>query len=49
VLTRLFVVLFVEAADELLEDRPNAVVIQAGVLFGAIPIEDRVRAQVDVR
>jgi hypothetical protein len=48
VLARLFIVLFVEAPDQLLEHGAHAVVVEAGVLHGAVSVEDRIGAQVDV-
>jgi len=49
VLAGLFVVLLVEAADQLLEDRAHAVVVETGLLHRAIAVQDRFGAQVDVR
>ena len=49
VLTGLLVVLLVEAADQLLEDRAHRVVIQAGVLDRPVAMEDPVGTQVHVR
>ena len=49
VLARLLVVLLVEAADQLLEDRAHRVVVEAGVLDRAVAVQHRLRAQVDVR
>ena len=46
VLACLLVVLLVEAADELLEYGPHGVVVQAGVLYGAVVVEHGTRAQV---
>ena len=48
-LAGLLVVLLVEAADQLLEDRAHRVVIQAGVLDRPVAMEDRVGTQVHVR
>ena len=48
VLAGLFVVLFVEAADQLLEDRAHGVVVEAGQPDVAAPVEHRVGAEVDV-
>jgi hypothetical protein len=47
VLAGLFVVLLVEAADQLLEHRAHGVVVEAGVLDRAVAVQDRVRAEVD--
>ena len=49
VLSRLLVVLLVEAAHQLLEDRSHSVVVEAGVLDGAVGVTHRGRTQVDVR
>ncbi len=49
VLARLLVVLLVEAADELLEDRAHRVVVEAGMLHRAVAVQHGVGAQVDVR
>ncbi len=49
VFARLLVVLLVEAADELLEDRAHRVVVEAGVLHRAVAVQHGVGAQVDVR
>ncbi len=49
VLAGLLVVLLVEAPHQLLEDGTHAVVVQAGVLHGAVAVENRLGAQVDVR
>ena len=48
VLARLLVVLLVEAAHQLLEDRAHAVVVEAGVADGAVGVHHGVGAQVDV-
>ena len=48
VLARLFVVLLVEAPDQLLEDRAHAVVVEAGMPDRAVGVHHRIRAQVDV-
>ena len=48
VLAGLLIVLLVEAADQLLEDRAHRVVIQAGVLDRAVAVADRVGAEVHV-
>jgi len=48
VLAGLLVVLFVEAADELLEDRAHAVVVQRRMPDRAVAVRHRVRAEVDV-
>ena len=48
VLARLLVVLLVEAADQLLEDRAHAVVVEAGMPDRAVGVLDRGGAQVDV-
>ena len=45
----LFVVLLVEAADQLLEDRAHAVVVEAGMPDGAVGVHHRIRTEVDVR
>ncbi|EXI65746.1 MAG: hypothetical protein AW08_02958 [Candidatus Accumulibacter adjunctus] len=44
-----FVVLFVEASDQLLEHRPHAVVVEARVPDRSVAAEHRVGAEVDVR
>ena len=49
VFTRLFIVLFVKAADQLFEDRPHRMVIKARVLHRAIVVLDRIGTEVDVR
>ena len=49
VLARLLVILLVEAPDQLLEDRPHRVVVEAGMLDRAIAVHDRIGAEVDVR
>ena len=49
VLAGLLVVLLVEAADQLLEDRPHPVVIQAGLFDRPVAMEDRTGTQVHVR
>ena len=48
VLARLLVVLLVEAAHQLLEDRAHAVVVEAGMLDRAVSVAHRVGAQVDI-
>ena len=48
-LARLLVVLLVETADQLLEDRPHPVVIQAGLFDRPVAMEDRTGTQVHVR
>ena len=48
VLARLLVVLLVEAAHQLLEDRAHAVVVEAGMLDRAVGVAHRIGAQVDV-
>ena len=48
VLARLLVVLLVEAADQLLEDRAHAVVVEAGMPDRAVGVLHRGRAEVDV-
>ena len=48
VLARLLVVLLVEAAHQLLEDRAHAVVVEAEVAHAAVGVHHRVGAQVDV-
>ena len=48
VLARLLVVLLVEAAHQLLEDRAHAVAVEAGMAHAAIGAENRVGAQVDI-
>ena len=48
VLTRLLVVLLVEAAHQLLEDRAHAVVVEPGMLDRAVGVKHRAGAQVDV-
>ena len=48
VLARLLVVLLVEAADQLLEDRAHAVVVEAGVPHRAVGVLHRGRAEIDV-
>ena len=48
VLAGLLVVLLVEAADQLLEDRAHGVVVEAGMLDRAVAVQDRVGAEVDV-
>ena len=45
---RLLVVLLVEAADQLLEDRAHPVVVKAGMLDGAVRVQYRVGTQVDL-
>ena len=47
-LAGLLVVLFVEAADQFLEDRAHAVVVQTGQANVPVLVEDRVGAEVDV-
>ena len=47
-LARLLVVLLVEAPDQLFEDRPHTVVVEAGVPDRAVGVAHRGRAQVDV-
>jgi len=49
VLPGLLVVLLVEPADQLLEDGPHRVVVEAGQLDRAVTVEDGLRAEVDVR
>ena len=49
VLAGLLVVLLVEPADQLLEDRAHGVVVEAGMLDRAVAVQDRVRAEVDRR
>src|SRR5262245_58288456 len=46
-LTRLFVVLFIEAADQLFEDRPHGMVIQCWKAFRTIDVEYRLGTKVD--
>ena len=41
VLPGFFIVLFIEAADELFEDRAHAVVVQARQAHGAVAIQAR--------
>ena len=45
VLAGLLVVLLVEAADQLLEDRAHGVVVEAGVLHRAVAVQHRVGAR----
>ena len=47
-LTCLLVVLFVEAADELLKYRPHPMVVEAWVLDRPVTVQDRIGTQVDV-
>ena len=47
VLARLLVVLFVEAADQFLEDRAHGVVVERGETLGAVRVQHRLRAEVD--
>ena len=49
VLAGLLVVLLVEAADQLLEDRAHRMVVEARQLHRAVAVQDRVRAEVDRR
>ena len=49
VLASLFVVLFVEPADQFLEDRSHGMVIQAGLPDRSVCVEDRIGTQVHVR
>ena len=49
VLARLLVVLLVEAADQLLEDRAHPVVVEAGIPDRAVSVLHRGGAEVDVR
>ena len=49
VLAGLLVVLLVEPADQLLEDRAHRVVVEAGMLHRAVAVQHRVRAEVDRR
>ena len=48
VLAGLLVVLLVEAADQLLEDRAHAVIVEAGMAHAAVGVHHRLRTQVDV-
>ena len=48
VLARLLVVLLVEPAHQLLEDRAHAVIVEAGMADGAVGVHHGVGAQVDV-
>ena len=48
-LSGFFVILFVEFADQFLEDVAHAVIGQPRLLLTTIPVFDRVRAKVDVR
>ena len=45
VLARLFVVLLVEAPDQLLEDRAHRVVVEARVLHRAVAVQNGIRAR----
>ena len=47
VLARLLVVLLVEAAHQLLENRPHRVVVEARELYRAVRVPDRVGAEID--
>ena len=46
---RLFVVFLVEAADQLLENRPHRVIIEAGQAFLPIAVQHRLGAEIDRR
>ena len=48
-LAGLLVVLLVEAADQLLEDRAHRVVVQAGMLDRPVAVQDREGTQVHIR
>ena len=48
-LARLFVVLLVEAPDQLFENCPYRVVVEARVLHRAVAVQNGIRAEVDVR
>jgi len=49
VLARLFVVLLVEAPDQLFENRAHRVVVETRVLHRAVAVQNGIRAEVDVR
>src|SRR5262249_1779469 len=46
-LARLFIVLFVEAADQLFEDRNHGMIVKGWKSFSTISIEDGLRTEVD--
>jgi hypothetical protein len=48
VLAGLLVILLVELADQLFEDRAHGVVVEGGLPDGAVAVRDRGRAEVDV-
>ncbi len=49
VLAGLLVVRFVEAADQLFENRPHRMVVEAGVFHGAIAVQHWLGAEIDGR
>ena len=49
VLARLLVILLIEPAYKLLEDRAHGVVVEAGKAHGSVAVSSRLRAQVDAR
>ena len=48
-LAGLFVVFFVEAPNQFLEDRPHRVVVETRMLDAAITVENRIGAKIDTR
>jgi len=49
VFARLFVVFLIETPDQLFKDCPHCMVVEAGMLHGAVAVLDGVGAEVDVR
>src|SRR5208337_5366413 len=47
VLAGFLVVGLVEAADQLLENRAHGMIVEAGMLYRTITIQDRLRAEID--